>query len=168
YMSPEQARGGHVDKSTDIWSLGVVLYEMVSGRAPFSGDTPKEVMSSILEKEPLPLARYIAYSPAELQQIISKTLRTGRAQRYRDAPDLLQALTRFRQKLEVDAELKRASAAHSWYRRGALAALALAVVAALLLALPFYRERRRTMSTAPPEKSIAVLPLQNLSEDKEN
>src|SRR5947208_9193513 len=47
YMSPEQARGGHVDKTTDIWSLGVVLYEMVSGHAPFSGDTPKEVMSSI-------------------------------------------------------------------------------------------------------------------------
>src|SRR5262249_14332267 len=51
YMSPEQARGAHVDKSTDIWSLGVVLYEMVTGHAPFSGDTPKEVMSSILEKE---------------------------------------------------------------------------------------------------------------------
>src|SRR5919109_876425 len=48
YMSPEQARGAHVDKTTDIWSLGVVLYEIVSGHAPFSGDTPKEVMSSIL------------------------------------------------------------------------------------------------------------------------
>ena len=52
YMSPEQARGGQVDNSTDIWSLGVVLYEMVTGHAPFTGDTPKEVMSSILEKEP--------------------------------------------------------------------------------------------------------------------
>src|SRR5213076_2709643 len=60
YMSPEQARGGHVDKTTDIWSLGVVLYEMISGNAPFTGDTPQDVMSSILEKEPPPLTRYIA------------------------------------------------------------------------------------------------------------
>ena len=78
YMSPEQARGAPVDKRTDIWSLGVVLYEMVTGQAPFTGDTPGEVMTSILEKEPPPLTSYIAQTPAELQQIISKTLRKER------------------------------------------------------------------------------------------
>ena len=57
YMSPEQARGAPVDKRTDIWSLGVVVYEMTTGHAPFTGDTPREVMSSIVEKEPPPLAR---------------------------------------------------------------------------------------------------------------
>src|SRR5205823_11123986 len=66
YMSPEQACGGHVDKTTDIWSLGVVLFEMVTGHVPFTGDTPKEVMSAILDKEPPPLTRYIARAPAEL------------------------------------------------------------------------------------------------------
>src|SRR5438034_353014 len=60
YMSPEQARGRHVDKTTDIWSLGVVLYEMVTGHAPFTGNTPGEVMSALLEEEPSPLIRYVA------------------------------------------------------------------------------------------------------------
>ena len=82
YMSPEQARGAPVDKRTDIWSLGVVLYEMVTGHAPFTGDTPGEVMASILEKEPPPLTSYITHTPAELQQIISKTLRKDREERY--------------------------------------------------------------------------------------
>src|SRR5437867_2354560 len=85
YMSPEQACGAQVDKTTDIWSLGVVLYEMVTGHAPFTGDTSQAVMFSILEKEPPPLMHYIARAPAELQQIISKTLRKDRGQRYRSA-----------------------------------------------------------------------------------
>src|SRR5213078_5400685 len=65
YMSPEQAFGAQVDKSTDIWSLGVVLYEMVTRHTPFTGDTPREVMSSILEKEPPPLTTYNKQTPAE-------------------------------------------------------------------------------------------------------
>src|SRR6266513_1084626 len=71
YMSPEQACGEHVDQSTDIWSLGVVLYEMLTGQTPFTGDTPNDVMFSILEKEPKPLTRYVTHAPTELQQIIS-------------------------------------------------------------------------------------------------
>src|SRR4051794_9929388 len=68
YMSPEQACGGQVDERTDIWSLGVVLYEMITGHAPFTGDTARDVMSSILEKEPAPLTSYNPHAPAELQQ----------------------------------------------------------------------------------------------------
>src|SRR4029077_7556025 len=147
YMSPEQARGAPVNNSTDIWSLGVVLYEMATGNAPFTGDppsqsygaagTPTEVMSAILETEPPPLTNYVAHPPAELQQIISKALRKDCEQRYRSAHELLESLKRLRHNLEVDVELQRSSAARSWlHRKPALAALLLLLlVAALALAV---------------------------------
>src|SRR5262245_51512666 len=168
YMSPEQARGAPVDKRTDIWSLGVVFYEMATGNAPFAGDTPREVMSAILEKEPLPLAHHIAHAPAELQQIISKTLRKDREERYRSAHALLEALKRLRHNLEVEAELQHATAAFSWRRwaRSPAALTFLLLIAALAVSLPFYRYRNLTTSS-PPEKSIAVLPLLDLSETKD-
>jgi serine/threonine protein kinase len=169
YMSPEQACGGQVDKSTDIWSLGVVLYEMVTGHAPFTGDTPGEAMSAILEREPTPPTRYIARAPAELQQIISKTLRKDREERYHSAHELLEALKDLRHKLEFGAELERATAAPSWLRwtRSPTALVLVLLMSALALALPFYWHRNLPTSL-PHEKSIAVLPFENLSKDEEN
>ena len=166
YMSREQACGAQVDKSTDIWSLGVVLYEMVTGHAPFIGDTPKEVMSEILEREPPLLTKYIAHPPAEVQQIISKTLRKDREERYHSAHELLQALKELRRKLEFEAELEGSPAARSWLRRTRSRTLVVLIllVAALALALPFYWHRNATTATSL-DKSIAVLPFENASKD---
>src|SRR5437868_6651244 len=168
YMSPEQARGAQVDKGTDIWSLGVVLCEMVTGHTPFIGDTPREVMTSVLEKEPPPLTSYSKQSPAELQEIISKALRKGRTERYQSASEILQALKNLSHNLELKDELERSTTAPlslRWTRSPAALVLVL-LVAALALAVPFYRHRNLTTSL-PPDKSNAVLPFADLSEAKD-
>jgi len=168
-MSPEQARGAPIDKGTDIWSLGVVLYEMVTGHAPFTGETPGEVMSSILGTEPPPLTSYITQIPAELEQIISKTLRKERRERYQSAHEMLKALQNLRRSMEFKAALEHSTKAPSWLRwtRSPTSLVLVLLVAALALTLPFFRHRNAPSSPIP-EKSIAVLPFENFSDNKEN
>jgi Tol biopolymer transport system component len=109
YMSPEQARGVAVDGRTDIWSLGAMLYEMVAGRQPFEGETASDVLSLILQKEPLPLAHFLPEVPGELERIIRKALRKDREERYQTAKDLLIDLRNLKKELEFSAELERST-----------------------------------------------------------
>ena len=106
YMSPEQARGQEVDARTDIWSLGVVLYEMVAGGVPFEGETPSHVIVSLIEREPSMLALY-SEVPAELERIVTKALRKNRQERYQNASDLALDLKSLKQELELDVRLRR-------------------------------------------------------------
>jgi serine/threonine-protein kinase len=107
YMSPEQARGYRADARTDIFSLGVVLYEIVAGRKPFEGSTISDVIALILGKEPPLLARYSPEVPAELERIVTKALAKDREERYQTAKDMLIDLRRLKQRLDVRAELER-------------------------------------------------------------
>src|SRR5713101_606833 len=109
YMSPEQARGLAVDARTDIFSLGVVIYEMVAGQAPFGGTTRSDLIVALLERDPPPLARFTPEAPAELERLVMKTLAKDREERYQTAKDLLIDLKRLKQKLVVDAEIERSA-----------------------------------------------------------
>ncbi len=110
YMSPEQAQGLRVDERTDIWSIGVVLYEMVAGHTPFSGPTSSHTVVQILEREPATLAQSAQLKvPAELERIVGKALAKNAEQRYQTTKDLLIDLKNLRRRLEVEAELERSS-----------------------------------------------------------
>jgi len=108
YMSPEQARGLQVDARTDIFSLGVLIYEMVARRLPYEGSSKTEILASILSDRAVPpLARYSREAPEELERIVEKALAKEREQRYQSAKDLLIDLRHLKKRLEVGAELER-------------------------------------------------------------
>jgi eukaryotic-like serine/threonine-protein kinase len=107
YMSPEQVRGETLDGRTDVFSFGAVLYEMLSGRHPFQAESVGATMSSILTKDPAPLARYAAEVPDELQRIVRKALSKDKEGRYQGIKDLLIDLRELKHELEFEAKLER-------------------------------------------------------------
>src|SRR6266581_1246682 len=179
YMSPEQARGLAVDTRTDIWSLGVMIYEMAAGRQPFEGETASDVMSLILQKEPLPLAHSSPEVPTELERIVRKALRKDKEERYQTIKDLLIDLRNLRKELELSAEMERSAppmspvssaqsaptTAHSassaeyivteikQHKRAAVGALALILIASAAAFFYFHR----TKASALTEKDTILL-----------
>jgi serine/threonine protein kinase len=105
YMSPEQARGLEVDARTDVFSLGIVIYEMLAGKPPFGGATASDVMTAILKEEPVPIAHHSPLVPAEIEWMVKKALAKDREERYQTIRDFYIDLKRVRQELELQAKL---------------------------------------------------------------
>ena len=167
YMSPEQARGQKVDARSDIWSLGVILYEMVGGIPPFLGDTPSDCIASILTKEPPPLSGVLPDVPLKLEAILQKALRKDRDERYRTIGEMLTNLRTLKTELELAGPTRAGFIVRQikHHKRGVLLILAVSILAAAAFAYSFF-----FVVSGPPtnEKSIAVLPFENLSEEKSN
>ncbi len=142
YMSPEQTRGLRVDERTDIWSFGVLLYEMIGMRVPFTGDTSSDVIVSILEKKAPPLARLRPETPAALQRVVNKALRKDQNRRYQNARAVLTDLEEIKRSLTFATAARRSDQRPSPRKRTAHAS-------------------RRLLD------SIAVLPLVNAGGDAE-
>lgn len=168
YMSPEQSQGMKIDQRTDMWSLGVVLYEMITGRLPFEGGHQMALAYSIVNDAPHPLARYTANCTEGVQAIVSKALEKDPEVRYQTARDMLADLTKFRRDsgsatLSVASPPQRAKGRSSPI---AVAAGALAVVAvvALFVMKPWKQGPSSTTSDTSGRKMLAVLPFKNLGD----
>src|SRR6266568_5126279 len=138
YMSPEQARGQKVDARSDIWSLGVVLYEMVAGSPPFRGETPSDCIAAILTAEPASLSSIAPDVPGKLESILQKALRKNTDERYQTIKEMLAELRILKAKLEAKSSLSQTRSGGDSYsseirrpKRGVLVALVAALLAAV-------------------------------------
>jgi serine/threonine-protein kinase len=174
YMSPEQVKGVRLDVRTDIFSLGVVMYEMFSGRLPFDGESNAELIRSILEYSPEPLFQDLSNEAGRLQSVVEKALRKDRDERYQSAAALLTDLKILRQELGIESRissyaLRRPTIGHRgltiWTRRKVLIAGALLLII-LCAGILYFLAAQRGENVLAARKSIAVMPFKAIGADE--
>ena len=192
YMSPEQAKGERVDERTDIFSLGVLIHEMIAGRTPFAGDSVSETFANLINAEPSSLSRFAANVPDEMQRIVSKLLRKNKDERYQTMKGLLADLKDLRADMTLDGKLEKSRSRESENATAILQATtndanlqtavtqnsfsqqisknkplaAFALVALLVGAIGlgyYFFYAGKTISNVDSKKSIAVLPLKPIN-----
>ena len=164
YMSPEQAQAKSIDERTDIWSTGVMIYEMITGAVPFSGATSSHTIVQILEKNPAPLTR-LAQVPAELERIVLKAMAKNPDERYQTAKDMLIDLRALKKRMDVEAEIERTSPpvtdeidSRSKKKRVlVLALIVIALVTAAIFGVNIWRSSRARSSAPPATSSVASI-----------
>ncbi len=178
YMSPEQTQGTGVDHRADIWALGVVLYEMITGRSPFKGDYEQAVMYSIMNEEPEPMTGLRTGIPLDLERIIAKALSKVPDERYQHASELLVDLKKIRKSFELEGTIpkppldsfKPRPIPKSVARRRAVIYATPSLLLLALIALFLWNKTAKQPGPPvvdPANKKIAVLPFVNLTADPE-
>jgi serine/threonine protein kinase len=170
YLSPEQARGDNVDERTDIWSTGVMLYEMIAGKVPFSGATTSHTIVQILEKDPVPLSK-LGNAPPELERIVEKAMAKSSDERYQTAKDMLIDLRSLKKRMDLDVEIQRTSptttiaavrtaeVGHDSRKKRVLAfaLIGMVIVTAAIFGISKWRaSRARNAPVAPPAVPVAT------------
>jgi eukaryotic-like serine/threonine-protein kinase len=149
YMSPEQAKGERVDARTDIFSLGVVIYEMIAGKTPFAADSKTEALANLIYADPAPLTDPLKAVPAALQRVIEQALRKKTHERYQTMEDLLTDLKSLRKRTDFETGTERNE-----------------------IKATEQTEKKTNARAAPidaqPDNSVAVLPFVNMTDDAEN
>jgi len=164
YMSPEQALGKELDARTDLFSLGVVLYEMATGKLPFQGDTSAAAFNDILNKTPSPAGRLNPDLPDKLEDLINKSLEKGTEVRCQSAKELMADLKRLKRDTSGESAAGPAAPVKRSYLWPALAGGAVVLV---LLALALFRPSPVPTPVEDAIDSIAVLPFENVSNDSD-
>ena len=165
YMAPEIINGSPGDQRSDLWALGIVLFEMLTGQLPFKGDYPEPVMYSIVNEEPETLAQYLTNIPESLQNVIDKLLKKDPNERYQSIQDMLVDLRQFVKDDEFTTIKTRFTIKRIFHRKRnyvyGIVAFVLAIIIFLMFGKSFLSPNRSL------QNSIAVLPLENIINDDE-
>jgi serine/threonine protein kinase/Tfp pilus assembly protein PilF len=163
YMSPEQAQGIEVDQRSDIFSFGVVLYEMITSQLPFKGEHEAAIIYSIINETPEPLARYKANVPEGLQRIVDKAMEKNRDERYQHVDEMMADLKYLKKRLETTTPIQERRKPKRLMKVPIYVYVSVTILIAILILSKLYFFASREV----PINSIAVLPFQNLSADPE-